>query len=253
MRYAVILIFGPLCDPCQEKKTKQLSVISAVEVTLPFVRVPRSGIKGKTPHLRSAGRWTLEHEMFAFQPEVSCCADQETCAMSPLGSCDSVLPLSGTWCDLSWGTFKQWWHWETRSFPFPHCRAQGSSTLQLPSHPLPSADPQIPLAGPAALWHVGGEEGRRLGSTSSPREEMLQGTGGGTAKQKRVRAMPGCSEQCDRWHKAGILQTKVVLAAANNFCVIWCCVYFKSGDQCGVSVLSFPSHVVFMTKKWLSI
>lgn len=54
MRYAVILIFGPSCDLCQEKKTKQLSVISvfalkqaAIQVTLPFVRVPGSSIKDK--------------------------------------------------------------------------------------------------------------------------------------------------------------------------------------------------------------
>lgn len=58
MHYAVILIFGPLCDLCQEKKTKQLSVISvftlkqaAIQVTLPFVRVPRSSIKGKNPNI----------------------------------------------------------------------------------------------------------------------------------------------------------------------------------------------------------
>ena len=61
-------------------------------------------LRAKKPHLRSAGRWTLQHKDFAFQPGVSCRTDQETCATSLLSSCDSVLPLSGTQCDLSWAT-----------------------------------------------------------------------------------------------------------------------------------------------------
>lgn len=73
------------------------------------------------------------------------------------------------------------------------------------------------------------------------------------AKGKHIRAMTGCSEQYDRWHKASIPQTNVVLTAANDFCVIWCCVYFRLGDHCVISALSLPSHAILMIKKRLFI
>lgn len=76
MLYAVILIFRPLCDLCQEKKTKQLSVIylfvlkqATIQVTLPFVSVPKSSVKGKKNPFEIC--WKIQHKEFAFQPGIS--------------------------------------------------------------------------------------------------------------------------------------------------------------------------------------
>lgn len=38
----------------------------------------------------------LQREVFAFQPGV-CCADQETCAMPPLSSCDCLASYWDMW------------------------------------------------------------------------------------------------------------------------------------------------------------
>lgn len=106
------------------------------------------------------------------------------------------------------------------------------TTLQRPRLLSPTApfslfsvDAHIPLPGPAALQRV--LEGGHKETVFSQRGDFRQ-----QEEVKQTRAMPGSSEQCDRWHKDGVLQTRVVVAAANNFCIIWCHAYFRLQYQC---------------------
>lgn len=136
------------CVISAKRKIKQLWVISmfasrpaAVQVTLPFVRVPRSGIKGKNSSLEIC--WKMDTPT------------QRVC----LSAWNIMLCRPGHPCnvtsELLWLCLAPYWYtvWPVlgdfqvvealKVLWLPLRRAQGSWTLQLPSHELPMADPRV--------------------------------------------------------------------------------------------------------------